>query len=88
MIIRFGKHKGKDTSELPDSYLTWLNEESYIYYKNKRLHSAVVNEIKERADAPEISATDIAIIRVNKYIDYTRKNTELSACKLIESWYN
>lgn len=88
MIVNFGKHAGKDVSELPDGYLTWIVEDSHLYVRNRRLFSAAKEELKERNDTPEITYVQLACARMDRYIDWLRKESEVMVEIIVESWYN
>lgn len=69
MKISFGKHKGKELSEIPMEYLFWLVEntdtsDAKYGAKNKLLVEACNNEINRRgsskpAQAPNLSYTPL-----------------------------
>jgi len=47
-IMPFGKHKGKEIEEIPDSYLEWFVGEKDIREKNKTLCENIKKELKYR----------------------------------------
>jgi uncharacterized protein (DUF3820 family) len=47
VIVQFGKHKGKDTEEVPSSYLRWYLEK-VSERDNPELFKAVEDEMKYR----------------------------------------
>jgi len=80
--IHFGKHKGSTLEELPDHYLTWLVEESDIYYRNLKLFKAASDEAKSRSEAPAVDVARMGFLRCARQISYLRKER----VKLVENF--
>jgi uncharacterized protein (DUF3820 family) len=47
-VLPFGKFKGKDIEDIPDSYLEWFIGEEDIVSKNKILCENIKKELKYR----------------------------------------
>ena len=50
MLMKFGKFKGSDISEIPDSYLQWLSSNVQL---REPLASVIWEELQERGLEPE-----------------------------------
>lgn len=49
MKMPFGKFKGHDLEDVPNSYLDWLYENMVIQYdRDKELHRAIGEELENR----------------------------------------
>ena len=77
MILKFGKHKNKDLTQIPTEYLFWLTEEGIdpedlknngkYASNNKALIQACHDVINSRSDAsPKTRKLDIPTIQLQK----------------------
>lgn len=49
MILPFGKFRGEDIEDVPNTYLEWLYDHMRINYKkDELLHKAIGREIQDR----------------------------------------
>jgi len=48
--IPFGKYKGKDIEDIPNSYLNWIVGEDWFKVKYKDLCNTIRKELKYRKD--------------------------------------
>lgn len=71
MILKFGKHKGKDMKQVPTEYLFWLTENTDVTdpkyaISNQALVNACHDVINSRADGPKAARQDIPTIQLQK----------------------
>lgn len=54
MRIQFGRYKGKEIEEIQSGYLTWLQEQDWMYEDSKKDLLEVIEyemEVRDRSDA-------------------------------------
>lgn len=48
MQMSFGKHKGLEVHQLPESYMMWLVEQDFFHERFSALAACVIDELKKR----------------------------------------